>query len=80
MQPEKLQAYIIKVSCVICIYIAIDYPGICHVHCDVISLSKYSEQQCMGSLLSPIVANIFMDDIVTCALEMSLCKPKMWLR
>ena len=73
MQLGKLQAYIIKVSCVICIYIAIDYPGICHLHCDVISLSRYSEQQCMGSLLSPTVANIFMDGLVTCALEM-------WLR
>ena len=70
----------IKVSCVFCIYIAIDYLGICHLRCDVISLSRYSEQQCMGSLLSPIVANIFMDDLETRALEMSLCKPKMWLR
>ena len=34
----------------------------------------------MGSLLSPIVANIFMEDLETQALEMSPHKPRMWLR
>ena len=34
----------------------------------------------MGSLLSPIVANILMEDLEMRALETSSCKPKMWLR
>ena len=34
----------------------------------------------MGSPLSPIVANIFMEDLEMHALKMSPCKPKMWLR
>ena len=34
----------------------------------------------MGSPLSPIVANIFMEDLETRALEMSPHKPRMWPR
>ena len=36
--------------------------------------------EAMGSPLSPIVANIFMEALKTRALEMSPCKLKMWLR
>ena len=34
----------------------------------------------MGSPLSPIVANVFMEDLETRALETSPHKPRMWLR
>ena len=34
----------------------------------------------MCSPLSPVLANIFMEDFETHALETSQCKPKMWRR
>ncbi len=34
----------------------------------------------MCSPLSPVLANIFMEDFETRALETSPCKPKMWRR
>ena len=45
--------------------------------------SSYYEQvegAAMGSPLSPIVANIFMEDLETQALETAAWKPKMWRR
>ena len=38
------------------------------------------EGAAMGSSLSPIVANIFMEDLETLALETAAWKPKMWRR
>ena len=34
----------------------------------------------MGSPLSPIVVNIFMEDLKMLALKMPPCKPNMWLK
>ena len=43
-------------------------------------LYKQTEGLAMGSSLSPVIANLYMEDFEETALETSLLKPKCWLR
>ena len=68
---------------------SIPIPELCHL-VELCLRSTYSQfgqtffeqvqGAAMGSPLSPIVANIFMEDLEMRALEMSPHKPRMWLR